>query len=172
MSNTGWAVVIVGLVIILGLGWWLFGMTPATPGATDTTAVVNATPDGADTSGAGAGADVGASAGAGTNAANTTTIHYTAAGFTPKAVTIPVGRAVNFVNDTTGAMWVASDAHPTHTEFDGTDRVAHCAGAYTGPTPFDQCQNGSSYTFVFNKAGSFTFHNHSAAQFEGTVVVQ
>jgi plastocyanin len=175
MSNTGWAVVIVGLVIILGLGWWMFGNTaPATPATSDTTAVVDATPgtSNTDNTASTTGADVDVSAGAGANAAKTTTIHYTASGFSPKNVTIARGSTVTFVNDTSGAMWVASDVHPTHTEFDGTDRATHCSGSYAGPTPFDQCQNGSTYSFVFNKAGSFTFHNHSAAQFGGTVTVQ
>jgi plastocyanin len=171
MSNTGWAAVIVGLVIILGLGWWMFGNTPTTPATSDTTAVVNATP-GANNQATTTGADVDASAGAGANAANTTTIRYTANGFSPSAVTIARGRTVTFVNETSGNMWVAADEHPVHTEFDGTDRATHCSGSYAGPTPFDQCQNGSTYSFVFNKAGTFGYHNHSAAQFEGTITVQ
>src|SRR3990167_8660356 len=174
MSNTGWAVVIIAIIIILGGGWWWFSaQAPAMPATSDTTAVVNST-NNTGTDSAGAGADAGATprAAAGQNPANTTTIHYTAAGFSPKTVTVPVGGAVNFINDTTGAMWVASDDHPTHTEFDGSDRATHCSGSYAGATPFDQCQNGSSYTFVFSKTGSFSFHNHSASQFGGTVTVQ
>jgi plastocyanin len=156
-------------------GWWLAAQAPGMPAATDTTAVVNSD------AGTDAGADAGASAasttdaGAGASAsgqATGPTIRYTADGFSPKGVTIQAGQKVTFVNDTQGNMWVASDEHPTHTEFDGTDRATHCSGTYTGPTPFDQCQPGSSYTFVFAKAGSYTFHNHSAAQYEGTVTVK
>lgn len=99
-------------------------------------------------------------------------VHYTTAGFTPKSVTIKAGEKVTFVNDTSGPMWVAADEHPTHTEYDGSDRATHCSGTYSGATPFDQCQPGSSYSFVFTKAGSFEYHNHSAAQFSGMVVVQ
>jgi hypothetical protein len=87
-------------------------------------------------------------------------------------VTIQKGQSVTWVDDTSGPMWVASASHPTHTAYDGTTEATHCSGSYTGPTPFDQCQGGSTYTFVFSKTGSFDFHNHLAAQFEGTVVVQ
>lgn len=100
------------------------------------------------------------------------TVHYGTAGFSPASVTVKVGQAVRFVNDTSNPMWVGADEHPTHTEFDGTDRATHCSGTYTGPTPFDQCQNGSTYMFVFSKAGTYEYHNHSASQHGGTVVVQ
>jgi plastocyanin len=163
MSNTGWAVTIIAIIIVLAGGWWYFSQASAVPATTDTTAVVN----GADTTTDTGGADTSTS-----TQATGVTIHYTASGFTPKSVTIQAGQKVTFVNDTAGAMWVASDVHPTHTEFDGTDRATHCSGSYTGPTPFDQCQPGSTYTFVFAKAGTFQFHNHAAAQFQGTVTVQ
>jgi plastocyanin len=175
MSTTGWAVTIVAIIIILMGGWWLAAQAPGMPAATDTTAVVNSD------AGTDAGADAGASAASTTDAdagasasgqATGPTIRYTADGFSPKDVTIQAGQKVTFVNDTQGNMWVASDEHPTHTEFDGTDRATHCSGTYAGPTPFDQCQPGSSYTFVFAKAGTYAFHNHSAAQYEGTVTVK
>lgn len=167
MSTTGWAVTIIAIIIILAGGWWYFSQAPVTPATTSTTAVVNSGDNGAaaDTSGADASASTSAQA-------TGPTIHFTATGFAPKDVTIQVGQKVTFVNDTAGGMWVASDAHPTHTDFDGTDRATHCSGTYTGPTPFDQCQPGSTYTFVFTKAGTFAFHNHMAAQYEGTVTVQ
>ncbi len=170
MSTTGWAVTILALIIILGGGWWFINSQPP---ATDT--AINAGANAAGTIPAGTQmpdeALVGGDADAGTQTTGAT-VHYGASGFTPKDVTIQTGQKVTFVNDGTGAMWVASDAHPTHTEFDGTDRAAHCSGSYTGATPFDQCQSGSTYTFVFTKAGTYEYHNHSAAQFGGTVVVQ
>jgi plastocyanin len=165
MSTTGWAVTIIAIIIILAGGWWYFSEAPAMPATTDTTAVANGAAT--TTADAAGGADMSTS-----TQATGPTIHFTSAGFSPKDVTISVGQKVTFVNDTTGPMWVASDAHPTHTDFDGTDRATHCSGTYTGPTPFDECQPGSTYTFVFTKAGTFPFHNHMAAQYEGTVTVQ
>ena len=171
MSTTGWAVTIIAIIIVLAGGWWYFSQAPALPATTGTTAVVNSGDTGAAAAADASGTE--ASSASSTSAQATgPTIHFTATGFAPKDVTIKAGQKVTFVNDTSNPMWVASDAHPTHTEFDGTDRATHCSGTYTGPTPFDQCQPGSTYTFVFTKAGTFMFHNHMAAQYEGTVTVQ
>lgn len=162
MSTTGWIATIIILLIIIGGGWWYFAsQAPATPAPTETTAVINSTGAG-DTS----------STTPGSVAPLTQTIHYTASGFTPASVTVANGGTVTWVNDSTGPMWVASDAHPTHTDYDGTSRTTHCAAGYTGPAPFDECGNGSSFSFTFDKAGTFGFHNHSAAQFEGSVTVE
>lgn len=172
MSTTGWAATVIALIIILAGGWWY--MSSQAPMPTDTIAGSNAAgtvPEGSATPsngmvGGDASVDVGGAQTAGV------TVHYGTSGFSPKSVTIKAGEKVTFVNDTTGPMWVASAEHPTHTVYDGTDRAAHCSGSYTGATPFDECQAGSTYTFVFGKAGTFAYHNHSAAQFTGTVIVQ
>jgi len=168
MSNTGWAAIILVVVIILGAGWWFMAQSPATPADTTATAgnAAGTQLEGTETPDNGM---IGGDAAAPTGGV---TVRYTSAGFTPQNVTIKSGEKVTFINETSGPMWVGADAHPTHTEFDGTDRATHCSGSYTGPTPFDQCQPGSSYTFVFTKTGTFEYHNHSAAQFSGTVVVQ
>ncbi len=172
MSTTGWAALILALVIVLGGAWWyMSGQAPAADTA-NVDAGANAAgtmPEGSQMPDNGM---IGGDADPGTAQATGVTVHYGASGFTPKAVTIKAGEKVTFINDTSGAMWVGADEHPTHTGFDGSDRAAHCSGSYTGPTPFDQCQNGSTYTFVFTKAGAFEYHNHSAAQFGGTVTVQ
>lgn len=172
MSTTGWAAIILAIIIVLGGAWWY--MSDQAPAQSDD---INIGANAAGTIPEGTAAPdngmVGGDADPGTATQTAgVTVHYTSSGFTPKSISIKAGEKVTFVNDTSGAMWVASDEHPTHTEFDGTDRTTHCSGAYTGPTPFDQCQPGSSYTFVFAKTGTFEYHNHSAAQFTGTVVVQ
>jgi plastocyanin len=174
MNSTGWVVAIVVLLIIIGGGWWWYSMQNPAPATTNTTAVGNVTDQGTSGTDTNATATTNTEVGvnAGTNAANTTTVHYTASGFSPKSVTINKGQSVSFVDDTQNPMWVAANNHPTHTSYDGTDRATHCSGSYSGPTPFDQCQPGSTYTFVFGKAGTFGYHNHAAAQFEGTVTVK
>lgn len=172
MNTTGWAVVIIALIIVLGGGWWLASSQPPAPaGSVNVNAGANAAgtiPEGSETpSNDMVGGDADAS-----GATTGITVRYDASGFAPKSVTISAGQKVTFVNDGAGPMWVASAEHPTHAVYDGSDRVAHCSGSYTGATPFDQCQNGPTYTFVFNKAGTYQYHNHSAAQFGGTVVVR
>lgn len=172
MSNTGWAAVILAIIIIAGGAWWYMSSQPVAPADTAGEAAGGTQLEGTEMPdealvGGDASADVGL--GEPTVAA---TVHYSASGFSPANATIKVGQAVRFVNDTSNPMWVAADEHPTHTEFDGTDRATHCSGTYSGATPFDQCQNGSTYMFVFSKAGTYEYHNHSGAQHGGTVVVQ
>jgi plastocyanin len=139
-----------------------------TPGSNSPAPTDNSSSNAGDNSGVSA--DV--NAGVTTSAPKTATVTLTASGFSPKSITIAKGGTVTFVNQSGGSMWVASDQHPSHTEFDGTNRQAHCAAGYTGPKPFDQCGNGNSYMFTFDKAGSFSFHNHLNADMTGIVVVQ
>lgn len=163
MNNTGWAVVIIILVVLLG-GWWWYSVSQ-TPAPTDTAGTQL---EGTQTPDSGL---VGGDAGVG-DASAPVEVRYGASGFVPASVSIPRGQAVRFVNDTAGRMWVAADEHPTHAQYDATDRATHCAEGYAGPAPFDQCEAGPSYTFIFTKPGTFEYHNHAAAQHGGTVVVQ
>ncbi len=186
MNTTGWIWALVAVVIIALGAWWYISSNntaaPATTGTEQGAGTVLTGSEGGTASSTGPsnqGSDQGmadtgvtGSVGVGVATPKTVTINYTASGFSPAKVTVNKGDTVKFVNQTSGNMWVASDEHPSHTEFDGTSRSTHCAAGYSGPTPFDQCGSGSSYSFAFTKAGSFAFHNHAAAQFGGTVVVQ
>lgn len=187
MSKAGWAVVVVLVVAIVGGAWWYMtrntnpGGLPVAPGvqavpsptgpANETGSNVPANSDAGqpDTGVQGAaGASVSVSA-----APMTATVTYNNdSGFSPKSVSIAKGGTVTFKDEGGAPMWVASDEHPSHTEYDGTSRTAHCAAGYAGEKPFDQCGTGTTYSFTFTKAGSFQFHNHAAAQFSGMVVVQ
>lgn len=166
MNNIGWAAVVVGIVILVG-GWWWYSTQGVAPVADtqigdtgDTQIEGSQMPNtglvGDDAEGGGQGA----------------VVRYTASGFVPASIVVRPGESVSFVNETSGRMWVASDEHPTHTEYGNTDRATHCADTYAGPAPFDQCEAGQSYTFIFTKPGTFEYHNHAAAQFGGTVTVQ
>lgn len=164
MNTPGWIAVAAVVVLLAGGAWW-YTQQPATgmPAATDTDAGIDT---GAPGSGLSGSVDV-------STAPKTVNVSYTDTGFSPSTITIKVGDTVTFVNGTDGRpMWVGADEHPTHTEYDGTTRSDHCAAGYTGPVPFDQCGTGNNYSFLFSKAGTFDYHNHSAAQFEGVVIVQ
>ncbi len=155
--------IIVALIIIAGGWYWYTTMqAPAaqTPAPADTS-----TP--ADTNGAAVSDGVTAS-----TAPMSATVVYTSSGFTPATVTIAKGGQVTFVNQSGNPMWVASDPHPTHTAYDGTSRTTHCAPGYTGATPFDQCANTNSYSFTFEKTGTFGYHNHLGADDAATIIVQ
>ncbi len=177
MNSTSWIWALVAVIIIGGGAWWYLSNNNTTQPAATTTEQTTGT----ETSGsqASTGSDQGmqdngvtGSVSAGVGTLKTVTITYGANGFSPANVTINKGDTVSFINQSGGNMWVASDAHPTHAEFDGTSRAEHCAAGYSGPTPFDQCTSGSSYSFTFTKTGTFNFHNHVAAQFGGKIVVQ
>ena len=115
--------------------------------------------------------DAGISAGRMTPAPVSSTVVLSAGGFSPSTVTIAKGEKVTWTSSE-GNMWVASAGHPTHTVYDGTSEADHCAPNYAGPIPFDQCASGTSYSFTFDKVGTWKYHNHAnSAQF-GTVIVQ
>lgn len=96
-------------------------------------------------------------------------VTYGPNGFGPKTVTIQTGQTVTFVNESENAMWVAASKHPVHADY--PEKTANdCLGS-----AFDQCTAssiGTSYSFAFNKKGSWNYHNHVNPGHWGTVVVQ
>jgi plastocyanin len=151
-----WVVVI---IILAALGYWWYStqMMPTT--ATETPGTV-------------AGQEnqfMDDSKDGGAEGVESVTIDYTSLGFSPKTLTIPVGTRVTFVNQGAGEMWVASDEHPSHTQYSGTDRESHCPDP--GGLAFDQCGNGALYTFTFTKVGTWAYHNHRNDDDRGTIVV-
>lgn len=86
------------------------------------------------------------------------TVKLDKTGFNPASVDISVGTRVVFINESGEMATVNSDDHPTHTKF-----------------PFlnlGEFGNGSSVQAVFDKTGTFTFHNHLVPSQKGTVVVK
>jgi plastocyanin len=102
-------------------------------------------------------------------AAKTVTVTYNGSTFSPASVTIKKGDSVKFVDTSSSPMWIASNPHPTHQGYSGTTASQHCPD--TTGTAFDQCSAGSSYTFTFQKVGSWGYHNHANHSVTGTVVV-
>jgi len=90
-------------------------------------------------------------------------VRMTDNGFEPNAVTVPAGTAVRFSNEDGVAHWPASAPHPVHTDYPEFD-------AKRGIAP------GESYSFVFDKVGTWKFHDHlnccSNPKWFGTVAVQ
>lgn len=86
------------------------------------------------------------------------TVTYTADGYSPDQLEVPLGATVVFKNEFTVPMWTASDPHPTHTDY----------------AEFDSKQNigtGESYSFIFTKSGTFGYHNHARSIDRGVVRV-
>ncbi len=98
-------------------------------------------------------------------AANVVT--YTDSGFSPSVLTVKLGSIVTFQNKASDAMRVASNPHPTHT---GYPTRGGCVGS-----TFDACKDigpGTSWTFKFDIAGTWGYHNHLDPKEGGTVVVE
>ncbi|OGG44893.1 hypothetical protein A2673_03355 [Candidatus Kaiserbacteria bacterium RIFCSPHIGHO2_01_FULL_50_13] len=101
----------------------------------------------------------------------TVTVTYDGSGFSPKEIVVKLGDTVTFVNASGGKMWVASAMHPTHTVYGGTSLNEHCPNA--NGSAFDQCAGGEgNYSFTFNKAGSWGYHDHLNASAFGRVTVE
>ena len=99
-------------------------------------------------------------------------VTYSATGFAPANVTVKKGEAVMWTNISPEGMWVAVNEHPAHTGYDGTGRVTHCTEG--AALSFDQCAAsvaGGQWSFTFNKAGMWKYHNHENQSFGGTVTV-
>lgn len=86
------------------------------------------------------------------------TVTYTDDGFSPSIVIVKRGQAVQFVNESSKNMWVASDPYPTNSNY---------------PT-FNQSKSvgkGGTYTFTFTKTGTWTYHNDLNPNRRGSVIV-
>jgi plastocyanin len=137
--------IVVALVVAVG-GWYMLRGTPASAPMT----VESGSP----------------------TAATGTTIIYSDQGFSPASLTVPLGTTITFVNQSSRDMWVASAMHPGHTAYSGTSLSEHCPD--TTNTAFDECTAvaaGNSFSFTFNKEGTWKYHNHTYAADYGAVVV-
>lgn len=82
-------------------------------------------------------------------------VDYTDTGFSPNSLTVKKGTTVNFLNKSSSPMWIASNPHPIHTDLPG----------------FDQKSPGDTYSFTFDKVGTWGFHNHRNPSVGGTIIV-
>ena len=84
---------------------------------------------------------------------------YTEDGFEPATITVSEGDTVTWENRSDVPMWVASDPHPSHTDYPEFD-------ASEGFAP------GSSYSFTFDRTGNWGYHDHLSSFRTGTVIVE
>jgi hypothetical protein len=82
-----------------------------------------------------------------------------AGGFVPKSVTIRQGDTVVFENRDQRARWPAANIHPTHQIYPDFD-------------PRAPVVPGQRWSFTFQRAGAWNYHDHLAPELGGTVVVQ
>jgi len=151
---------VIGVVVVLVIGagaWYVLSATPAEAPALQSS-------DSLQTPAAGSLPE--------TAVATEVTVTYTDQGFSPASVTVAQGQTVIWVNQSSGSMWVASAAHPTHTAYSGTSLSEHCPD--TANAAFDACAAtapGESFSFTFDKAGTWKYHDHTNASRFGSVIV-
>ncbi|MEX0934230.1 MAG: plastocyanin/azurin family copper-binding protein [Candidatus Saccharimonadales bacterium] len=86
-------------------------------------------------------------------------VRYSSSGFAPATLEISIGDTVSFVNGGNVSMWVASDSHPTHTNFPDFDARRGYG-------------SGETYEFTFNEPGSYGYHNHLNPNHGGLIIVE
>lgn len=85
-------------------------------------------------------------------------VNLTKAGFEPGTITIKVGTKVTWVNKSGETATVNSDPHPIHTLW-----------PFLNLGSFD---DGGSVSVIFDKAGTYTYHNHLNPSETGTVIAE
>lgn len=169
------ALAIIAALVVLAGGWWYYSTQMPGSSATSTPQTTQNTTDnttGSNSNGNQGSTTVNINIDASVNDAPTTaTVSLGSSGFSPRSVTIKKGGTVTWTNAGSGEMWVATASHPTHTVYSNTTLEQHCDDATD--TAFDQCENGDSYSFKFDKTGTWNYHNHSnSSQFGSVVVVE
>lgn len=86
------------------------------------------------------------------------TIKITPEGFSPEEITIKKGQTITWVNETDEFRWPASNLHPTH-------------GIYPEFDPQEPIAPGESWSFTFDKAGTWRFHDHLNPRMLGKIEV-
>lgn len=88
----------------------------------------------------------------------TSTVTLTQSGFDQQTLKVKVGTKVTWINKSGETATVNSDPHPTHTLW-----------PFLNLGNFD---DGMSVSVTFDKAGTYTYHNHLNPNETGTVIVE
>jgi plastocyanin len=75
------------------------------------------------------------------------TVTFTDKGFSPASLTVKKGQTVTFVNNSSDKMWVAANPFPTSKDYPAFNEKSGVP-------------SGSSWSFTFDKTGTWFYHNH------------
>lgn len=89
---------------------------------------------------------------------NSADVTVTANGFEPKDITIKAGDKVTWTNESSAKVTINSAVHPTHLLWPFLN-----LGSF---------ENGQVVSVVFEKIGTYKYHNHFNASQVGTVTVE
>ena len=149
---TKWLMVGVVIVIFLVGGYFLLGQNKSTAPAT------SPIPTESQPSLAPTASTQTATPSEAMKATNENTITLTAGAFSPATLTVKAGTKVTWVNKSGSTATVNSDPHPTHTNY--------------SPLNLGRFSNGENLSLVFDKPGTYGYHNHLDATERGTVIVK
>jgi len=93
-----------------------------------------------------------------TNTQATSTVTYTAGGFSPTSLTVKAGTTVTWVNKSGSGFSLNSNPHPVHTDYP--------------PLNIGAVGDGQSKSLTFDKPGTYGYHNHLNPSDRGEIVVQ
>ena len=100
-------------------------------------------------------------------------VAITSSGYGPSVVRLKLGGTVTWTNENSAPHWVASSVHPTHTVYPGSS-IGKCGTAEAADI-FDACSAlgpGESYSFTFNEAGTWGYHDHLNPGRRAQVIVE
>lgn len=80
-------------------------------------------------------------------------------GFEPRYIRISKGTKVTFATTRSNQFWPASNEHPTHSIY----------GEFDPKRPLEA---NESWSFVFEKEGGWSYHDHIRSYFTGRVYVE
>lgn len=85
-------------------------------------------------------------------------VDITARGFSPQTLTVKAGTQVTWQNKSGATVSIASGPHPSHTNYP--------------PLNLGEVESGAAVSLVFDKAGSYGYHDHLSPAQKGTIVVR
>lgn len=90
---------------------------------------------------------------------NYATVDVSSTGFTPATMQVKTGTQITWTNSTTSLVRIKSGPYPVGTDIKELDSV-------------EPLNNGDSYSFVFEKAGTYHYVNWNNPKVNGTIIVQ
>ncbi|PIR83791.1 hypothetical protein COU18_02285 [Candidatus Kaiserbacteria bacterium CG10_big_fil_rev_8_21_14_0_10_51_14] len=90
---------------------------------------------------------------------DTVSIVLSEEGFIPRYVLIRKGTTINFTTTREYQFWPASNEHPAHTMYSAFD-------------PQQPLESEDSWSFVFDRAGEWSFHDHVRSYYTGIIYVE
>ncbi|MBI4029014.1 MAG: cupredoxin domain-containing protein [Candidatus Blackburnbacteria bacterium] len=85
-------------------------------------------------------------------------VTITASGFQPQTITVKAGDKVTWTNNRGADVSIDSDPHPIHTSY--------------SPLNLGVISGDQSVSLVFDKPGTYGYHNHLSPLQKGTIVVE